>query len=71
MTDSRATGKARNGVYISVPYLHLLTESIRWRVDHHLARGGPATRAEDAVVGRAATFDQRWSGHAPVTVQYR
>jgi exodeoxyribonuclease-3 len=36
-----------------------------------LARGDVATRAKDAVVERAAAYDQRWSDHAPVTVQYR
>lgn len=42
-----------------------------WRIDYHLARGDLAARAKDAVVERAASYDQRWSDHAPVTVQYR
>lgn len=42
-----------------------------WRIDYHLARGDLATRAKAAVVERAAAYDQRWSDHAPVTVQYR
>lgn len=77
MTDSRAASKARNGVCIPVPSLFQggsrvrRTESIRWRVDYQLARGDLSTRAEEAVVERAAAYDQRWSDHAPVTVQYR
>lgn len=42
-----------------------------WRIDYQLARGDLAARAKQAVVERAATYDQRWSDHAPVTVQYR
>ncbi|MBF6212426.1 exodeoxyribonuclease III [Nocardia puris] len=42
-----------------------------WRIDYHLARGAIADRAKQAVVERAASYDQRWSDHAPVTVQYR
>lgn len=77
MTDSRATSKARNGVCCtSVPSQFRAdsicrTESIRWRIDYQLARGDIATRAKQAVVERAATYAERWSDHAPVTVQYR
>lgn len=42
-----------------------------WRIDYQLARGDLAARAKQAVVERAASYDQRWSDHAPVTVQYR
>ncbi|EOM75456.1 exodeoxyribonuclease III [Rhodococcus rhodnii] len=42
-----------------------------WRIDHHLATAGLAERAKSAVVERAAAYDERWSDHAPVTVQYR
>lgn len=42
-----------------------------WRIDYQLARGDLAARAKQAVVERAAAYDQRWSDHAPVTVQYR
>ena len=42
-----------------------------WRIDYHLATEGLAARAKHARVERAAAYDQRWSDHAPVTVQYR
>ncbi|WP_245545720.1 exodeoxyribonuclease III [Nocardia higoensis] len=42
-----------------------------WRIDYQLARGELAERAKQAVVERAPSYDQRWSDHAPVTVQYR
>lgn len=42
-----------------------------WRIDYQLALGELTGRAKQAVVERADTYDQRWSDHAPVTVQYR
>ncbi|MCU1647919.1 MAG: Exodeoxyribonuclease [Nocardia sp.] len=42
-----------------------------WRIDYQLAGGDIATRAKQAVVEKAATYAERWSDHAPVTVQYR
>lgn len=42
-----------------------------WRIDYQLATPEPAGRAKQAVVDRAPTYAQRWSDHAPVTVQYR
>ncbi|ONM45964.1 exodeoxyribonuclease III [Nocardia donostiensis] len=42
-----------------------------WRIDYQLALPELASRAKQAVVERAATYAQRWSDHAPVTVQYR
>jgi exodeoxyribonuclease-3 len=41
-----------------------------WRIDHVLVTPGLAARAEHAAVERAATFDTRWSDHAPVTVRF-
>ncbi|MFE9248739.1 exodeoxyribonuclease III [Streptomyces sp. NPDC007088] len=41
-----------------------------WRIDYHMATRGLAGRALKAYVERAATHDQRWSDHAPVTVVY-
>ncbi|MEV0845323.1 exodeoxyribonuclease III [Streptomyces sp. NPDC049954] len=41
-----------------------------WRIDYQMATRGLAERALKAYVERAATHDQRWSDHAPVTVVY-
>ncbi len=41
-----------------------------WRIDYHVATPGLAGRAVSAVVERAASYDTRWSDHAPVTVVY-
>jgi exodeoxyribonuclease-3 len=42
-----------------------------WRIDLHVATPGLADRAKQATVERAPAYDQRWSDHVPVTVQYR
>ncbi|WP_067544236.1 exodeoxyribonuclease III [Nocardia crassostreae] len=42
-----------------------------WRIDYQLARGEIAGRAKQAVVEKAATYAERWSDHAPVSVQYK
>lgn len=41
-----------------------------WRIDYQLASRALADRALTATVGRAAAYDQRWSDHAAVTVDY-
>jgi exodeoxyribonuclease-3 len=41
-----------------------------WRIDYHAATPGLARRAVKGYVERAASYDQRWSDHAPVTVVY-
>ncbi|NUU24525.1 MAG: exodeoxyribonuclease III [Streptomycetaceae bacterium] len=41
-----------------------------WRIDYHAATPGLAKAAVSAVVERAATYAERWSDHAPVTVAY-
>lgn len=41
-----------------------------WRIDYHVATKGLAERAVKAWVERAATHDERWSDHAPVSVAY-
>jgi exodeoxyribonuclease III len=41
-----------------------------WRIDYHAATPDLAKRAVTAVVERAASYDLRWSDHAPVTVTY-
>ncbi len=41
-----------------------------WRIDYHLVTPGLAARATEARVERAASYDRRWSDHAPVTVTF-
>jgi exodeoxyribonuclease-3 len=41
-----------------------------WRIDLHVSTPGLAGRAVKAEVERAATYGERWSDHAPVTVTY-
>ncbi len=41
-----------------------------WRIDHHWATPGLAATARAAWVGRAPTYAERWSDHAPVVVDY-
>lgn len=44
--------------------------AIGWRIGYQVATDGLAARAQSAVVERAATYAERWSDHAPVTVVY-
>lgn len=41
-----------------------------WRIDYQLATAPLAARAVRAEVGRAPTYAERWSDHAPVLVEY-
>lgn len=41
-----------------------------WRIDYQIATPALATTARTAVVGRAASWDARFSDHAPLTVDY-
>jgi exodeoxyribonuclease-3 len=41
-----------------------------WRIDYVLATQGLAERATAVTVGRAPSYDQRWSDHAPVTADF-
>ncbi|WP_040166554.1 exodeoxyribonuclease III [Microbacterium gorillae] len=41
-----------------------------WRIDYHLASPVLGARASGYTIGRAASWDTRWSDHAPVTVDY-
>jgi exodeoxyribonuclease-3 len=41
-----------------------------WRIDYQIASRPLAKLAVAASVGRAAAYDQRWSDHAAVTVDY-
>lgn len=41
-----------------------------WRIDYHVATPELAASATNYTVDRAAAYDQRWSDHAPVVVDY-
>ena len=41
-----------------------------WRIDYQVATPGLAAKAVKGFVERAATHDERWSDHAPVTAVY-
>ncbi|NTV38822.1 MAG: exodeoxyribonuclease III [Demequinaceae bacterium] len=41
-----------------------------WRIDYQFATSVLAAAATTAVVGRAESWDARWSDHAPLTIDY-
>ncbi len=41
-----------------------------WRIDYVISTPGLAERAKRAVVGKAPTYAERWSDHAPLTVTF-
>ncbi len=41
-----------------------------WRIDYVIATPGLAEHAVQAEVGKAATYAERWSDHAPLTVTF-
>jgi exodeoxyribonuclease III len=41
-----------------------------WRIDYVIATAGIAARAVKAEVGKAPTYAERWSDHAPLTVSF-
>lgn len=41
-----------------------------WRIDFQIATPELAARAREAVVGKAPTYAERWSDHAPLTVTF-
>lgn len=41
-----------------------------WRIDYHLATPALAETASGYTIDRAASYDTRWSDHAPVVVDY-
>jgi exodeoxyribonuclease-3 len=42
-----------------------------WRIDLQLVSPGLGARVSGAVIERAASYGERWSDHAPVTVTYK
>ena len=45
--------------------------NVGWRIDYLLATPGIAARCTDLEIGRAASYAERWSDHAPVTARFR
>ncbi len=43
---------------------------VGWRLDYHVATPALAEAVQHYTVDRAATYDERWSDHAPVVVDY-
>lgn len=41
-----------------------------WRIDYHVATPALAEKVVDYTVDRAASYEERWSDHAPVVVDY-
>lgn len=41
-----------------------------WRIDYQMATPALAERAGEFSIGRAASYGERWSDHAPLTVTY-
>lgn len=41
-----------------------------WRIDYHMATPALARTASNYVIDRAASYDARWSDHAPVVADY-
>ena len=45
-------------------------KNVGWRIDYQIATGDLAANAQSAVVGKAPTYAERWSDHAPLTVSF-
>jgi len=41
-----------------------------WRIDYHMATPALAATVQNYAIDRAASYDARWSDHAPVVVDY-
>ncbi len=46
------------------------TNDTGWRIDYHLATPALAATVKNYVVDRAPSYEERWSDHAPVVVDY-
>ncbi|MEV7972555.1 exodeoxyribonuclease III [Cellulomonas sp. NPDC089187] len=42
-----------------------------WRIDYQLATPGLAEKVATVEIDKAPTYDERWSDHAPILVDYR
>jgi len=45
--------------------------NVGWRIDYLLATPDLAARLQKITIGRAASYAERWSDHAPVTAQFK
>jgi exodeoxyribonuclease-3 len=45
-------------------------KDVGWRIDLQVSSAGLAAHTKSAVIERAERYEDRWSDHAPVTVQY-
>jgi exodeoxyribonuclease-3 len=41
-----------------------------WRIDYHMATPALAAKVQNYTIDRAASYEERWSDHAPVVVDY-
>ncbi|MFT4246197.1 MAG: exodeoxyribonuclease III [Micrococcaceae bacterium] len=46
------------------------TNDTGWRIDYHMANKALADKVKDYQIDRAASYEERWSDHAPVIVDY-
>ena len=65
-----ARGRCRRPLHVVVDAGQAFDTDTGWRLDYQFATRALADAASSAVVGRAASWDARWSDHAPLTVDY-
>ena len=46
------------------------TNDTGWRIDYQFATPALAAKAQSFSIGRAASYEERWSDHAPLSVSY-
>ena len=46
------------------------TNDTGWRIDYQFATPALAAKATSFEIGRAASYEERWSDHAPLTISY-
>jgi exodeoxyribonuclease-3 len=46
------------------------TNDTGWRIDYHMATPALAATVKNYTIDRAASYEERWSDHAPVVVDY-
>ncbi len=66
----RAAGEGGRPVHLVVVRGQAFDTDTGWRIDYHLATAELAATVVGYSVDRAASYDERWSDHAPVVVDY-